>query len=276
MTRSSPAASGSTGVGSTNDVVRAWLADGTPEVCLAVADEQTAGRGREGRAWVAPPGAGAAAVARVPADLAARPSAPGSWPRSPRSRWPRRPRSVAGLPDGHDPPQVAERPRRRGATAPGSRKLAGVLGETDGLGTRDPRRRRRASASTPTGAAADFPPELAADDDLAARGRRAIGRSTASASLDAFLDRLEARIGALRAGRFDAAGWTGAAGRRPAGSSASRRPTAPRTGPGDSASTPTAGALRRRGPGRGRRRAPGPRRRDHATSAWPTPIAARV
>jgi hypothetical protein len=29
-------------VGSTNDVVRTWLADGTPEVCLAVADEQTA------------------------------------------------------------------------------------------------------------------------------------------------------------------------------------------------------------------------------------------
>ena len=30
-------------VGSTNDVVRGWLADGTPEVCLAVAGEQTAG-----------------------------------------------------------------------------------------------------------------------------------------------------------------------------------------------------------------------------------------
>ena len=45
-------------VGSTNDVVRAWLAEGVPEVCLAVADEQTAGRGREGRTWQAPPGAG--------------------------------------------------------------------------------------------------------------------------------------------------------------------------------------------------------------------------
>ena len=44
-------------VGSTNDVVRDWLADGTPEVCLAIADEQTAGRGREGRSWVAPAGA---------------------------------------------------------------------------------------------------------------------------------------------------------------------------------------------------------------------------
>ena len=42
-------------VGSTNDVVRGWLAEGTPEVCLAIADEQTAGRGREGRTWTAPP-----------------------------------------------------------------------------------------------------------------------------------------------------------------------------------------------------------------------------
>ena len=43
-------------VGSTNDVVGAWLAAGTPEVCFALADEQTAGRGRDGRSWIAPPG----------------------------------------------------------------------------------------------------------------------------------------------------------------------------------------------------------------------------
>src|SRR3954465_9669135 len=45
-------------VGSTNDVVRGWLGEGTPEVCLAVADEQSRGRGREGRTWTAPAGAG--------------------------------------------------------------------------------------------------------------------------------------------------------------------------------------------------------------------------
>src|SRR6266540_7286473 len=44
-------------VGSTNDVVREWLAGGTPEVCLAIADEQSAGRGRALRTWTAPPGA---------------------------------------------------------------------------------------------------------------------------------------------------------------------------------------------------------------------------
>jgi len=43
-------------VGSTNDIVRAWLAAGEPEICLALADEQTAGRGRLGRGWAAPPG----------------------------------------------------------------------------------------------------------------------------------------------------------------------------------------------------------------------------
>ena len=43
-------------VGSTNDIVRDWLAGGVPEVCLAVADEQSAGRGREGRTWTAPRG----------------------------------------------------------------------------------------------------------------------------------------------------------------------------------------------------------------------------
>lgn len=45
-------------VPSTNDVVRGWLAAGEPEICLALADEQTAGRGRNGRSWTAPSGAG--------------------------------------------------------------------------------------------------------------------------------------------------------------------------------------------------------------------------
>ncbi|MFI5255494.1 MAG: biotin--[acetyl-CoA-carboxylase] ligase, partial [Candidatus Limnocylindrales bacterium] len=43
-------------VDSTQRVVRDWLADGQPEVLVAVAAEQTAGRGRDGRSWVAPAG----------------------------------------------------------------------------------------------------------------------------------------------------------------------------------------------------------------------------
>ena len=45
-------------VGSTNDVA-ATLADrGEPEGTVVVADAQSAGRGRHGRAWASPPGAG--------------------------------------------------------------------------------------------------------------------------------------------------------------------------------------------------------------------------
>ncbi|RME37304.1 MAG: biotin--[acetyl-CoA-carboxylase] ligase, partial [Thermoflexia bacterium] len=42
---------------STNDVVRDLARQGAPEGTVVVADYQTAGRGRMGRRWVAPPGA---------------------------------------------------------------------------------------------------------------------------------------------------------------------------------------------------------------------------
>ncbi len=42
-------------VGSTNDVAKQLADAGEPEGTLVVADEQTAGRGRFGRAWLAPP-----------------------------------------------------------------------------------------------------------------------------------------------------------------------------------------------------------------------------
>lgn len=41
---------------STNDVVAAWASAGAAGLCLAAADQQTAGRGREGRSWHTPPG----------------------------------------------------------------------------------------------------------------------------------------------------------------------------------------------------------------------------
>jgi len=43
---------------STNDDALAWAADGAPEGAWIVAASQTAGRGRRGRAWASPPGAG--------------------------------------------------------------------------------------------------------------------------------------------------------------------------------------------------------------------------
>jgi len=191
-------------VGSTNDVVRGWLASGTPEICLAVAARQTAGRGRNGRSWTAREGAAlllslgfrprwlgpgrvwrlAATISIAMADAA---------------------EEVAGLPDR----QIwLKWPNDLYAAGPDNqpRKLAGVLGETDGLGGPDPR------AVIGIGINADwpadtFPPELAATMTSlreASRGRPI----DLPLLLEAFLSRLEVRIEALRAGRFDLAGWT--------------------------------------------------------------------
>jgi BirA family biotin operon repressor/biotin-[acetyl-CoA-carboxylase] ligase len=210
-------------VGSTNDVVRGWLAEGTPEVCLAVADEQTAGRGRDGRGWTAPTGAAlllslgfrptwldadrvwrlAATVSLAMADAAE--EVAGLPDRAITLKWPNdlyvrssgsdaatRFEGEGDAPAGHSP----EEPR----------KLAGVLGETDGLGGHDPR------AVIGIGVNADwppdaFPPELAGT--MTSLREAAHGRSTDVAPLlEAFLSRLEPRIEALRDGHFDVAGWT--------------------------------------------------------------------
>jgi len=202
-------------VGSTNDVVRDWLAAGEPEICVAIAGEQTAGRGRHGRTWTAPSGRGlllslgfrptwlppdrvwqlAASVSLAMADAAE--EAAGLRAGSIGLKWPNDLVAVDG--DGSAP-----------GGAPGStaivRKLGGVLGETDGLGTRDPR------AIVGIGLNADWP-AAAFPEEL--RGRMTSLRAAAgdrpidSARLvDRFRDRLDARIGDLHAGRFGASDWT--------------------------------------------------------------------
>lgn len=191
-------------VGSTNDVVRDWLAGGTAEVCVAVADEQTAGRGRSGRTWIAPPGASlllslgfrptwlepdrawrlAAAASLAMADAAE--SVAGLVHRTIRLKWPN--------------DLVVE---VDGTTA---RKVAGVLGETQGLGSDAPRVVVGLGINVDW-PAADFPPELAASMTSLREvsGGRAIDRTLL---LEAFLERLEAQIAELRAGHFDADDWT--------------------------------------------------------------------
>jgi BirA family biotin operon repressor/biotin-[acetyl-CoA-carboxylase] ligase len=192
-------------VPSTNDIVRAWLAAGTPEVCLAVADEQTAGRGRAARSWIAPSGAAlllslgfrptyltadrlwrlGATVALAMADAA---EEVGGLPmRSVKLKWP----NDLVSPD---------------RTAPtGVRKLAGILGESEGAGTADPMAVVGIGTNTDW-ARADFPPEL--EDSMTSLRELARGRPVDSASLlDAFLLRLEARVDALRGGYFDVEGW---------------------------------------------------------------------
>jgi BirA family biotin operon repressor/biotin-[acetyl-CoA-carboxylase] ligase len=189
-------------VASTNDVVRAWLAEGTPEVALAVADEQTAGRGREGRPWTAPPGAA------LLLSLGFRPT----W-LAPEQAW--RLAAVISLTMAAAAEAVAGLPARTirlkwpndlvvdGPDGP--RKLAGVLGETDGLGSADPRVvvGLGINADWP---AADFPTELAGS--MTSLREVAGGRPIARrALLDAFLVRLESSIVDLREGAFDEAGW---------------------------------------------------------------------
>ncbi len=189
-------------VGSTNDVVRGWLADGVPEVCLAVADEQSAGRGREGRTWTAP--AGHALLL----SLGFRPT----W-LPPERVW--RLAAVTSL-------AMADAAEEVAALAPGTirlkwpndlvvggdggvRKLAGVLGETDGLGTDDPRAVVGIGINADW-APDDFPPDLAGD----MTSLRAIAdgrRIDAAVLLDSFTATLEAMIEQLRRGAFDEAGW---------------------------------------------------------------------
>jgi BirA family transcriptional regulator, biotin operon repressor / biotin---[acetyl-CoA-carboxylase] ligase len=191
-------------VGSTNDVVREWLADGTPEVCLAIADEQTAGRGREGRSWVAPPGAALLLSLGfrptwLPPEQVWRLAAVASIAMADAAE------TVAGLPDGSvrlkwPNDLVLEQ------AAVGVRKLAGVLGETDGLGTKDPRVVIGVGINADW-SPADFPPDLVGSMTSlreAAWGRR-IDRIALAA---AFVDRLQRGIQGLHGGRFDAAAWS--------------------------------------------------------------------
>ena len=191
-------------VGSTNDVVMGWLRAGTPEVCVAVADEQTAGRGRSGRTWTAPPGAALlGSIGFQPAYL------------EPDQAW--RLAAIVSL-------AMAEAAESTAGLARGTirlkwpndlvietdavRKVAGVLGETDGLGTSEP----RAVVGIGVNAGWDrarFPLEIADDmTSLSAAAGVSAERIDREALLERFVASLEPQVGKLRAGTFDAETWT--------------------------------------------------------------------
>lgn len=198
-------------VDSTNDVVRGWLAAGEPEVCVAVSDEQTAGRGRADRSWTAPPG-----VALL-CTLGFRPG----W-LAPEQLWQlgaivalsmaEAGEAVAALEPGTIrlkwPNDLVVESRARAGANGGVRKLAGVLGETEGVGGPEP----RAVVGIGVNVAwrrADFPPEIApAMTSLAEVAEVAEGRVVERAGLlAAFLERLEPRLESLRRGAFDGQTW---------------------------------------------------------------------
>jgi BirA family biotin operon repressor/biotin-[acetyl-CoA-carboxylase] ligase len=191
-------------VPSTQPIVREWLEAGTPEVAVAVADEQTAGRGRLGRTWTAPPGAALLVSvgfrpSALPARHAWRLAATASLAMLDAAE------DVAGLRDGT---LGLKWPNDIVADGPDSllRKVAGVLGEA----VLDDDRVETAVVGLGVNGdwvARDFPADLAPSmtslHELS--GGRPLDRD---ALLAAWLDRLEPRYEALRLGRFDAGGWS--------------------------------------------------------------------
>ena len=191
-------------VGSTNDIIAGWLADGAPEVCVAITDVQTSGRGRGDRTWTAPPGAA------LLLSIGFRPS----W-LEPEHVW--RLAAIvtltmaeaceisAGLHAGSVqlkwPNDLVAIDSRTGDV----RKLAGVLGETDGLGTPDAR------AIIGIGVNADwkpedFPPDLATS--MTSLAELAPGQLIdREVIIHVFLERLQKAVTNLKAGSFPADAW---------------------------------------------------------------------
>ena len=193
-------------VESTQRVVRLWMDEGTPEVAVAVADYQTAGRGRQGREWMAAPGKALLLSAGFrPKNLAAG----HGWRLAAITALAMRDAAeeAAGLKDDtlwlKWPNDIVAEGHRAGNKLV---KVAGVLGETVTSGELVD------TAVVGIGinsdwAATDFPwalaPTMTSLRELA--GRRPIDNEVL---LDAFLARLEPRYEALKRGRFDAGGWS--------------------------------------------------------------------
>jgi BirA family biotin operon repressor/biotin-[acetyl-CoA-carboxylase] ligase len=190
-------------VDSTQRIVREWLEAGEPEVAIAVADEQSAGRGRQGRTWTAPPGAAllmsigvrpaslplrqgwrlAATVSLAMRDAAE--AAAGLADNALRLKWPND--IVAAYPDGR------------------LEKVAGVLGETVAVGDQVGWSVVGIGINVDW-AAADFPPDLKTSmTSLREMAGRPVDREQL---LDEFLARLEPRYEALQQGNFDAGTWS--------------------------------------------------------------------
>jgi BirA family transcriptional regulator, biotin operon repressor / biotin---[acetyl-CoA-carboxylase] ligase len=191
-------------VSSTNDVVAGWLREGTPEVCVAISDAQSAGRGRDGRTWEAPPGVALLLSvgfrpAWLPPEHAWRLGAivtiamaeacevgAGVRPASIKLKWPN---DLVAI---HAPSGTV-------------RKLAGVLGETAGLGTPD----ARAVIGIGVNAnwkADEFPEGLA--ETMTSLAELAPGMNIdREVVIHVFLEQLARLVIELRAGAFPADTW---------------------------------------------------------------------
>ena len=197
-------------VGSTNDVARERLAAGVASPLLVRAESQAAGRGRRGRSWLDAPGSAllqSLALRAVDLPLL----------REPARAWRAAAEFALAAADAIEdaagaqlgtvalkwPNDLVLRNVEGGVTT-GFRKVGGLLAEASGLGGHeatlvvglglnvrgDPSRLDPALAATATSL------ELATG--------RPVDRE---ALFDDLVARLEGRLGALAAGRFDVAGW---------------------------------------------------------------------
>ncbi len=181
--------------------MRGWLAEGQAQICLAVADEQTGGRGRFRRPWQAPPGRALLVSAglrpvdlplaqawRLPAVAAmalldAAADVVGSGAQGLALKWPN---DIVAVSEGR------------------LRKVAGVLAEAD-LGGGHLRSVVVGLGVNVDWPASEFPPGLA---DGMGSLRETAGRPVdREALLDAWRVRLVERYAALLDGRFDGRRW---------------------------------------------------------------------
>ena len=189
-------------VASTQAVVRDWLADGVDEVCVAVADVQTDGRGRLDRVWQDRPGSALlASVGFRPTEL----SAAHAW-RLPAVASMALIGAATSLLGPTADRLALKWPNDIVAVHQGRLlKVAGVL--TEGAFEGD----RVATSIVGMGVNVDWPqgdyPADLADSMWSlseASGRRRIDRD---ALLDAWLERLKPLYQELDAGHFDALRW---------------------------------------------------------------------
>lgn len=191
--------------GSTNADVMALARDGEPEGVVMVADEQTAGRGRAGRTWTAPPGASllCTVLLRPPARVA--PLVTFALAVSAAEAV----EALAGFPPGLKWPNDLVVEDGSGRT----RKLAGILAEAEwppsahhSGGYRAPAAHERATVAAGIGLNVVWPDELPEElADIAVAVNHISGMVLdRRVVLDAVLTRLETHYGHLVAGRVDA------------------------------------------------------------------------
>lgn len=195
--------------GSTNADVMELARQGEAEGVVVVADHQTAGRGRAGRTWTAPPGASllCTVLLRPPARVAplvtfalavaAAEAVERLADFAPRLKWPNDLVVEAPGPDG---------PVR-------TRKLAGILAEAEwppssniAAGWRDPGPDERATVAAGIGLNVEWPDELPDDlADIAVAINHVSDRAvTRDEVLEALLDRFDLHYGRLVSGDVDA------------------------------------------------------------------------